>query len=125
MKNLELIEVLPIPHFNTIPFQNFPAREDVLCTRRDQERFTVLTFSGWLYTWNVSSGNLMEEVDLKTHLGNPKLFEGYKTFAKLESEFTYASHSQEFSLIYHVDKAPLNEQEFYPDYMNDPAFDKQ
>jgi len=53
------------------------------------------------------------------------LFEGYKTFAKLESEFTYASHSLEFSLIYHVDKAPLNEQEFYPNYMNDPAFDKQ
>lgn len=69
MKSLSTIEVLPIPHLNTIPFQNFPERKDIVCTKRDHDMFSVFTFEGILYTWNITNGVMYEPVKALEKLG--------------------------------------------------------
>jgi hypothetical protein len=36
-----------------------PARENIMVTKRDQDKFTVCTFSGDVYTWEMTTGKLV------------------------------------------------------------------
>jgi hypothetical protein len=86
LKDLRQIEILPLPHRNSIKLNSFPRRSDILATKRTNDSFTVFTSAGHLMTWDLAEGKL-----IKTHDTGKRLDE-WTLFRRQHSHNSYTSH---------------------------------
>jgi hypothetical protein len=56
LKNFNTIEMVPVPHRNTINFLGMKAKEKYLIWRETNGAFTALDIDGHLHAWSIDTG---------------------------------------------------------------------
>jgi len=56
MKTAETLEIVPLLHRNTIAFLGMPERHQVVCTRTQNDKFSILTTDKDIITWDITTG---------------------------------------------------------------------
>lgn len=121
LASFDSIEVLPLMHRNAISFIGMQERSTYIATKVDKDRFIALNNNNVLTTWNILTGKLIMEWELKDG-SNPQDYSRYETFQFRDDDLVYRKQWYNKILIKSKDpvKGIVEEQFFDPDKIQTP-----
>ena len=90
-----MVEVVPLLHRNTIAFLGMPQKSEILATRTEKNKFTILCKDSRLRTWDIGTGKLVNSAFCKLDITD------YNIAKMVKSENTYKSHHYDKVLLRH------------------------
>lgn len=101
-QSLSRIGVMPMLHFTNLNFFSMPERSQILVTKRDKDRYMVMTSSAEIYTWSMTTAKLLEyyQTEHKDYIKDFKLFgTGKKAEIHELNQFSQSAFFYDYSLI--------------------------